>query len=263
MRQVKVAEGTRPSQARAKQLAEECVRVLIEEFGARRALPFGSVRGDSPWHDRSDLDIAVEGLAPELETPAWSRLEDVLDGELALDLILIEEARPAVRARILGEITMPKNNLAALRMEINAEFDNIDRALAKIEIYLPQTDDEAEPEQSLIALRLGDFYQSVERIFERIAVRLDGGLPKGDEWHKELLNGMVTPAPGKRPAVIDADLARRINEYLKFRHRIRHLYGDELEWAKFKHLADKASDVRQQLRSQLDGFLARLETSAN
>lgn len=42
----------------------ECIRVAKEWFGVRAAYLFGSLRGDSPWHEGSDVDLAVEGLAP-------------------------------------------------------------------------------------------------------------------------------------------------------------------------------------------------------
>ncbi|WP_176229572.1 hypothetical protein [Candidatus Hakubella thermalkaliphila] len=38
---------------------------------------------------------------------------------------------------------------------------------------------------------LHDFYCGAEKIFQRIAVEVDGELPKGEDWHTELLKRMT------------------------------------------------------------------------
>ena len=58
----------------AEQAAAACSSVLKERFGASKVYLFGSVAGHSPWHSRSDIDLAVEGLAPEKYVPALSAL---------------------------------------------------------------------------------------------------------------------------------------------------------------------------------------------
>lgn len=35
---------------------------------------------------------------------------------------------------------------------------------------------------------IADFYTGVEKIFRLIAEELNGGIPKGEGWHKKLLN---------------------------------------------------------------------------
>lgn len=46
-------------------LAAKCTQVLKEEFGAQEVIVFGSLRGDTPWHSASDLDLAVRGLSKD------------------------------------------------------------------------------------------------------------------------------------------------------------------------------------------------------
>lgn len=43
-------------------IAEHAAEILKSRFGATRIIVFGSARGDAPWHEGSDLDLAVEGL---------------------------------------------------------------------------------------------------------------------------------------------------------------------------------------------------------
>jgi hypothetical protein len=99
----------------------------------------------------------------------------------------------------------------------------------------------------------------VERIFERIAVRLDGGLPSGALWHTQLLDRMAAPVEGGRPAVIDPSLHTVLAEFLKFRHRIRHTYSYDLEWPRVKERADELGAVMRQLRAALEVFESKLE----
>jgi hypothetical protein len=99
----------------------------------------------------------------------------------------------------------------------------------------------------------------VERIFERIAVTLDGGLPKGENWHTLLLQQMEIEYSGTRPAVINHSLALRLLDYLRFRHLFRHTYGYELLWEKCRPLAESVSDTLETLQEQLSQFFAFLQ----
>jgi predicted nucleotidyltransferase len=83
--------------------AERAARVLREEFGAARVWLFGSV--PRPWfHERSDLDLAAEGIAPERVGEAWDRVIELLDEDV--DLVAMEEADERLRRRIreTGEV---------------------------------------------------------------------------------------------------------------------------------------------------------------
>ena len=53
---------------------------------------------------------------------------------------------------------------------------------------------------------LHSFYTGVENIFKRIALEIDGELPSGDYWHRQLLERMTEPGMS-RPAVISAELS--------------------------------------------------------
>ena len=64
--------------ARALGAAEACRRLLKERFGARRVILFGSLAGQGPWHGRSDIDLAVQGLAPDEFFAAYSACRDLL-----------------------------------------------------------------------------------------------------------------------------------------------------------------------------------------
>lgn len=77
---------------------------------------------------------------------------------------------------------------------------------------------------------LHDFYTGTEKALELVATTMDGGLPEGPHWHRRLLQTMAEPIPGTRPAVLLASTAADLDEYLRFRHLFRSLYGFELSW---------------------------------
>lgn len=240
-------------------LAEECVRVLKERFGARKVYVFGSVTGGTPWHDRSDVDIAVEGLAPQDYMRALSALYELLPPGLELDLITLEEAPPELAAHIRGEIKMPEDPLEAMKTLVGEELRNLERVAEEMDQLLARMPEEP----TFIELRAAgsmvhDFYNGIERTFERIAVTLEGGLPAGEHWHTLLLEQMEAERPGGRPPVIDHALEVRLLDYLRFRHRFRHTYGYRLEWDKMRPLVEGLSETLELFRQQLASFLDAL-----
>ena len=245
--------------ARALAAAEACTKLLKERFGVRRIIPFGSLIGQGPWHARSDADLAVEGLQPEDYIPALTACWELFPPDVELDLVPLEQAAPELKARILGESPAPTNPLEALQQEIQIELRQVRRVVDSLEGFLRQLSGVPDEYQILsIGGLLHNFYSGVERIFERIAARLDGDVPAGSSWHTDLLRRMEHPWGTARPAVIDHASATRLMDYLRFRYLFRHSYGFELEWERCKGLAEGIGQTMARLQEQLQAFLARL-----
>jgi predicted nucleotidyltransferase len=45
-----------------REVAQACARRLVQDFGAREVYLFGSLLDEELAHERSDIDLAVEGL---------------------------------------------------------------------------------------------------------------------------------------------------------------------------------------------------------
>ena len=99
-----------------------------------------------------------------------------------------------------------------------------------------------------------DFYSGVERIFERIALELDGELPRGADWHSQLLNRMEEEVEGVRPRVLTPDLAERLRPFLRFRHRFWNLGGGQLHWERSTELLAEADEVWPLLKQEMQEF---------
>lgn len=244
----------------AQEAAEVCARVLKEQFGVREVYLFGSLAGQSPWHSRSDIDLAVEGLAPSQYVSALSALWPLLPEGVELDLITLENAPPELMARIKGEVKMPEYPQKALKKDIADELINLDRIVDEANLFLQKLPSEPTSFELRAAGSLvHDFYNGVERIFERVAVRLGPGLPAGESWHTLLLRAMESGVEGIRPAVIDHKLALRLMDYLRFRHLFRHTYGYELQWDKLRPLIEGLDETLTQVRQQIEQFIKSLE----
>jgi predicted nucleotidyltransferase len=246
-----------PEQVR--ELAERCAHVLHTRFGARRVIPFGSVVGHGRWHAKSDLDLAVEGIAPEQFFRAWAALQELLPPGLELDLVALEDVGAEMRARILGERTMSEDPRQELRALVEEELTALQRIVQDVQEEVAHR--AAPPSQfalNALASYLHQFYTGCERIFERLAVHIDENLPGGAFSHANLLAQMARGNPDVRPAVLDEVLWLRLQEYLAFRHFFRHAYGYTLEWAKLRPLIDGMGGTLDELRTQLMAFFDTL-----
>ena len=103
---------------------------------------------------------------------------------------------------------------------------------------------------------LHDFYTGVERILIRIAEELNGGVPKGEQWRRQLLADMMVAIPGVRPALIGVDLARELGDYLRFRHVFRNVYGSVLEEDRMQPLENRLPEVCASVVREVRAFLA-------
>ena len=140
-----------------------------------------------------------------------------------------------------------------LRAEIEDELDGL-AALASEFADRPRTDDS-------YAMRargsiLHDFYSAIERVFTHIARELNGGIPQGEQWHRQLLDDMRLDIPEVRPAVIDGPLAKALGEYLGFRHLFRNVYGSVLDVDRITPLEDGLPETLATFERQVRAFLS-------
>lgn len=88
--------------AQAWRVARRAAAQLRDEFGARRVILFGSAVTGARFGETSDIDLAVEGIAPERFWRAWAAL-DYIESPFEIDLIAIEFAPAAWVAAIQRE----------------------------------------------------------------------------------------------------------------------------------------------------------------
>lgn len=139
----------------------------------------------------------------------------------------------------------------------------IERELQEIHTLLERSDDllDVEPDGeptferlAALSLVLISFYTGLERIFERIARRIDRSIPQGEHWHTDLLHQVARPTK-ERPALIYEKTRLLLREYLAFRHHSRHAYAHHLEWSRMRGLVLRLSDTWNLVRLEIQEFI--------
>ena len=155
---------------------------------------------------------------------------------------------------------IPSYRLLARR--IRAELHELDRSVRRAERAW-QTATRAISDQDMYldsaALNLHSFYSGLERLFEFTAHQLDGGPPKGDAWHRELLRQMATEVGGVRPQMISVETANQLDEFRRFRHVVRNVYAEYLEPERIGKLVGKLPELWNRLQNELEAFAGFLE----
>ncbi len=143
-----------------------------------------------------------------------------------------------------------------LRARIGADLESLGAVVREAAEYA-ETFRQEEPD--VLALRglgdvLHDFYTGLEKVFEAIAEEMEGGVPGGLQWHRALLDDMATELPGIRPPVLRKTTARSLDDYLRFRHLYRNIYGCELRWDRLRPLLEAMPEMADEVFADLRRF---------
>lgn len=154
---------------------------------------------------------------------------------------------------------MTKNSLLTLKKEIEKELKDLQRLneeMAQVLTHKKPSFLETRAAGSI----LHDFYSGIEKIFRRIASRIDRDIPSGEDWHTELLIRMSIPLDDIRPKVISENLKDQLADYLRFRHLFRNIYGFELKWERCKTLGIMLDRVFKLFQKEIKKFLRFLDS---
>ncbi len=139
--------------------------------------------------------------------------------------------------------------------QIRFEIAEIDRLLAVYADLLARVQ-QRQPdtvEIAAVATVLHSFYNGLENILLSIAKGVDRAVPSGAQSHRDLLVQM-TRTTTKRRAVISSDSAKKIADYLGFRHFYRHSYSFLIEWSELKKLVVPLDHVWAQFKREFVDF---------
>ena len=110
-----------------------------------------------------------------------------------------------------------------------------------------------------VALNLHNFYSGVERILEDVARTVDISVPEGPDWHRDLLMQMSAEVHGIRPAALQQDTRRYLDQYRGFRHVVRNVYAFNLRPARLQELSEDLSICFEAVTRDLQTFAKFLE----
>jgi len=149
-----------------------------------------------------------------------------------------------------------------LQSRILSELDELDRTAAAVQRHWKNRLSAGQDQDAYInsvALNLHSFYSGLERMFELIAVEIDGGKLSGGDWHVELLRQMTLDLPGIRPAVMSKPSAEQLDELRRFRHRVRNIYAATLAPQRMSAVVETLPELWRDVRQQLEAFAAYLD----
>lgn len=149
-----------------------------------------------------------------------------------------------------------KEVIKRIQVEINHEISLLDRLRKELDDVSMVLKEKSVSALDLRAAGsiLHDFYNGIENVFRRIAQELNGSLPEGEDWHRQLLVDMGLDIKGIRPAVISEQLRLRLQRYLGFRHIFRNIYGFSLEENRIKELVEEFPGVWSQFKKEISLF---------
>lgn len=154
-----------------------------------------------------------------------------------------------------------KYNLELLKADIEDELRKIERleaAFAPAQAKLDLPEDQVDLyDRAAIGYLLHNFYTGCEAIFRAIARFFENDLGP-QTWHSDLLKRTKLSVGHYRPAVIDEELYRLLEDLRGFRHVFRHSYSFELDWERERLVARKLAPAATLLRQQVRDFLSAL-----
>lgn len=155
--------------------------------------------------------------------------------------------------------------LRELAADLAVEIESLDRLVVEAARCL---EDLSRRDPTYLELRgsgaiVHDFYTAVERLLERVAHEMNGGLPRGPDSHAQLLKRASRAVEDVRPAVVGESVAGRLGEYLRFRYLFRHRYGFDLEWERIVPLLRGIGTLAPEIHKDLAAFVAALRELAD
>jgi hypothetical protein len=114
-----------------------------------------------------------------------------------------------------------------------------------------------------LAFTIHTTYGVLENYFLRISKVFENNLSL-DRWHRELVEKMTLDVPELRPPfLVSTKSKQQVLELVKFRHRVRNLYGEDLDRRQIsavQHLFDEFFTSFPQLHVD---FTSKLQAIAN
>jgi len=131
------------------------------------------------------------------------------------------------------------------------------QAVAK-DVTLPGLPDAQREDRELaIGKHLHDAYSAAEKALERVLELVDGELPAGRHFHRDLLARAARAVAGRRPAIISAATAEELDLLLSFRHVFRHQYG-RFNYGRAQANVATAGEVMPKLREEVAALAVAL-----
>lgn len=144
-----------------------------------------------------------------------------------------------------------KPSIERLRAEIRSDRKALSRWLDDLAaLRLHSDSDQGTLAQAAWALHHA--YSGIEAILERTMRAIEGSLPEGRDFHKEILDAAALTIEGVREPLLSQTTVTALHELRAFRHFVRHAYAVELDPERLGDLQQRAAALRPDLEQDLD-----------
>ena len=109
-------------------------------------------------------------------------------------------------------------------------------------------------EMTAAAQVLHSFYNGVESIIVLFFKYKNEKLPNDIKWHKTLFE-MAFGNNSQNLKIFDGVIKKKLEQYLLFRHFIRHAYSSELDWNEMGPLIKEIEDMWKLIKNDFEIFI--------
>ena len=144
-----------------------------------------------------------------------------------------------------------------IKIKIEHEISRIDNLLNDVSPLLDLCRIKDQPdiiEITAAAQVLHSFYNGVESIIVLIFKHMNEKLPNDLRWHKTLLE-MAFGTNSQNIKIFKNEQNKKLDDYLSFRHFIRHSYSSELKWNVMGPLIKGIEDAWQIVKTDFRMFM--------
>lgn len=146
-----------------------------------------------------------------------------------------------------------------LKTDVSDEISSIEQVLEEIKNL--KRDLSANNIDNVTKAAIGTFlmnyYTGVENIIKRISKEYYQTMPKGDSWHKELLDLSYNPPKDKIP-IFSKDIVDRLNPYRGFRHFFISGYGFRIKLKLILSLINNIENIWKDVKQHIEKFEEKL-----
>ena len=141
--------------------------------------------------------------------------------------------------------------MAKVCEQVEAEFENIERTLAEVPNFdsLPKL---SNLELAGLATLIHNFYNGIENILKQLVTVSGKKLPDGPSWHRDLINTAISQD------IISEPTAKKLRQYLAFRHFFSHSYSFELDPKQMMNLVKDIQPVFFRFRDEINKSLEKI-----
>ncbi|MEZ4265730.1 MAG: hypothetical protein R3F39_05075 [Myxococcota bacterium] len=152
--------------------------------------------------------------------------------------------------------------LQRLRAEVRSDRSTFESRLRELDALNLEDASPAPGDVARAAIAPHAAYCAVEALLARVLRTVDGSIPDGPEWPRELLLAAGLTIPDIRPPLLSPAVVTDLQRLLGFRHFFRHAYAVELDPTQLHATREVARRVAAPLSADLDGLDAFLERLA-